>query len=320
MRRLIPDPFILALLATVAFASLLPVRGVAAGAADMLATAAIILLFFFHGARLSRRSVLAGLTNWRLHLLILGTTFVIFPLLGMGFVALAGDLVVPPLLIGLLYLSVLPSTVQSSIAFTAMAGGNVPAAIAAASASQLLGVFLTPLLVGLLMRQQGGDVALSGMGTVVLIVLLPFVVGHMCRPWVGEWIGRHRKLVGLNDKAAILMAVYVAFSEAVVNGVWQQLPMADLAILFGICIALLALILPITLLLGRLLGLPRPDRITLLFCGSKKSLVQGVPMGRALFPGPDLGLILLPIMIFHQIQLLACAWIAGRLAREGEAE
>lgn len=314
-RRLIPDPFILLLIATVALAALLPATGRMAMVVDWAATAAIVLLFFFHGAKLSRRAVMDGLANWRLHLLVLGATFLMFPLLGLGTVALIGDGLAPPLLVGVLFLSVLPSTVQSSIAFTSMARGNVPAAIASASASQVLGVFLTPLLVGLVVGRQGGSMSLAGLGEVLLIVLLPFLLGHFSRPLIGAWVDRHKPLIGLSDRSAILLAVYSAFSDATVNGLWSRLPARELLVLAGVCMALLAVVLALTWLAGRIAGLPTEDRITLLFCGSKKSLVQGVPMARVLFAGPDLGLILLPVMIFHQIQLMACAWIAGRYAR-----
>lgn len=316
LRRFLPDNFILLLLATVGLATLFPAHGLFATIVDHAATAAIVLLFFFHGARLSRQAVLAGLVNWRLHLMILATTFVVFPLLGLGAVALAGDALARPVAIGILYLCLLPSTVQSSIAFTSMARGNVPAAVASASASQVLGVFLTPLLVGLLMHRQGGGFSFSSLGTVLLIVLLPFVAGHLARPLIGGWVDRHRKLVGINDKAAILISVYGAFSEAMAAHIWQRLPPRELLLIAAICIALLALVLAFTWFAGARAGLPREDRIALLFCGSKKSLVQGIPMARVLFAGPDLGLILLPLMIFHQIQLMACAWIAGRLGAE----
>ena len=318
LRRLLPDTFILLLLATVGLATLFPAQGLFAAIVDHAATAAIVLLFFFHGARLSRQSVLAGLVNWRLHVMILATTFLLFPLLGLATVALAGDRLARPVAAGIVYLCLLPSTVQSSIAFTSMARGNVPAAVASSSASQLLGVFLTPLLVGLLMGRQGAGFSFSSLGTVLLIVLLPFVAGHLARPLIGGWVDRNRKIVGINDKAAILISVYGAFSEAMAAHIWQRLPPVELLLIAAICVAMLAVVLAFTWFAGARAGLPRGDRIALLFCGSKKSLVQGIPMARVLFAGPDLGLILLPVMIFHQIQLMACAWIAGRLGRQQE--
>lgn len=320
LRRLLPDPLVLMLLATVGLATLLPATGVAAQVVDWMATAAIVILFFFHGAKLSREAVVAGLSAWRLHILILLSTFLLFPLLGVGIVSLFGDAMLPPLAIGILFLAVLPSTVQSSVAFTSIARGNVPAAIASASASQVLGVFLTPILVGLIIQHHGAEFAPGGLGKILLIVLLPFIVGHLSRPLIGAWVGRHKALIGISDKSAILLSVYSAFSGAMVDGIWQRLPPVDLIVLAGICLGMLALVLAITWFGGRLAGLPLEDRIALQFCGSKKSLVQGIPMARVLFAGPDLGLILLPVMIFHQIQLMACAWIAAHYARRINVE
>lgn len=313
-KKLLPDSFIVMLLATVGLATLVPATGQAAVAVDWLATLMIITLFFFHGAKLPRQAVIAGLMHWRLHLLIFAFTFAIFPLLGLALSLLFPGLLSPVLWIGMLYLVALPSTVQSSIAFVSIAKGNVPAAIASASASQMLGVLLTPLLVSLLIDAQGSDVESSGIGTVALIILLPFVIGHLLRPWIGTFVERYKTVIGITDRATILIAVYSAFSAAVIEGIWGRLPLPELARLFLLCCLLLALLLVLTKHAARRLGFSREDETVVVFCGTKKSLVQGVPMARVLFPGPDLGLILLPIMIFHQVQLMVCAWLARRYA------
>lgn len=312
LARLLPDPFILALLATMAVASLFPVHGLGADLVHWLATAAIVLLFFFHGAKLSRAAVLDGIRHWRLHLVILASTFLLFPLIGIGMASAFPRLMSAPLWTGILFVAALPSTVQSSIAFTSIARGNVPAAIAAASASQLLGVLVTPLLVGLLVGVHGGQAPISGIGSIMLQILVPFLAGHLLQPWIGDWVGRHKSLIAVTDRATILIAVYSAFSAAVIEGIWSRLPLPSLAVLVGLCALMLAIALFFTRTLARLLGFGRADEITIIFCGTKKSLIQGVPMARVLFAGPDLGLILLPIMIFHQMQLMACAWIANR--------
>ena len=312
--RLLPDPFILMLCATLGLATLLPASGRMAVAVDWLATVTIVALFFFHGAKLSRAAVYAGLLHWRLHLLILAFTFAIFPLLGLLFSQLLPGLLSPVLWTGMLYLVALPSTVQSSIAFVSIAKGNVPAAIAAASASQVLGVFLTPFLVGLLAGAQGGEVQLAGIGKVAGVILVPFIAGHLLRPWIAGFVTRYKATISLTDRATILIAVYSAFSAAVIEGIWGRLPLAELGLLLLLCCILLVLLLVLSTQVARRLGLPREDEITLVFCGTKKSLVQGVPMARILFAGPDLGLILLPIMIFHQVQLMVCAWLARRYA------
>jgi len=305
----------LALLATLVLATLLPASGVVADMVDILSTVTVVLLFFFHGAKLARSAVVAGLTHWRLHLVILACTFVMFPLLGLLTTALFGSLLNPALGIGLLFLAALPSTVQSSIAFVSVAKGNVPAAIASASASQVAGVVLTPVLMGLMVGVQGGEVPLSGIGKVALQILLPFVAGHMVRPWIGDFVARNKSTIGLTDRATILIAVYSAFSSAVLEGLWSRLPPKEFALLLLVCCLMLTFGLLFTSGIAKLLGFARDDQKVVVFCGTKKSLVQGVPMGRVLFPGPDLGLILLPIMIFHQVQLMVCAYIARRYAR-----
>jgi sodium/bile acid cotransporter 7 len=316
IRRLVPDPFILALLVTLIVATLVPARGQAAVMVGWLSTAAILLLFFFHGAKLDRKMVLAGLLHWRLHAAILGSTFVMFPLLGLALSRVFPTLLPQPLWIGILYLAALPSTVQSSIAFVSMARGNVPAAIASASASQLLGVLLTPPLISVMAGTHGAAVSLSQVGSVLMLILAPFAAGHLLRPWIGGWVRRRKAAIAITDRATILIAVYSAFSAAVIEGVWSRVPPATFGVLVAICCTMLGFALLFTYLVGRLLrsGRDRGDEITILFCGTKKSLVQGVPMAKVLFAGPDLGLILLPIMVFHQIQLMVCAWIARRYA------
>lgn len=317
-RRLVPDRFILVLIATVALASLLPAQGAVATAADRLATAAIVLLFFVHGAKLPRSAIMAGLGHWRLHLLIMASTYLLFPLLGLTLARIFPGLLPPALWTGMLFLCAMPSTVQSSIAFTSAAGGNVPAAIAAASASQLLGIVLTPLLVSLLAEAHGGSIDVSGIGPILLQLLVPFIAGHLLRPWIGGWIERHKPLTAITDRSAILISVYSAFSAAVVEGIWSKLPLPALAALLGVCLLLLALILVATRGLARLFGFAREDEITIVFCGSKKSIISGVPMARVLLPGPEMGIVLLPLMIFHQIQLMACALLAQRYATRQE--
>ncbi len=316
LRRLLPDPFLLFLVATLVLATLLPARGPFAVAVGWLSTATVVLLFFFHGARLARGQIVAGLTAWRLHLVILFSTFALFPLLGLAGRALAPGLLDPRLWTGILFVCALPSTVQSAIAFVSIARGNVPAAIASASASQMLGIVITPLLMGLLAGAHGGGGGLGGVLGIAGQILVPFVAGHLARPLIGGFVARHRAVIGLTDRSTILIAVYSAFSAAVVEGLWHQLPAAGFAALFAADGALLAAGLAMTWALGRLLRLPRGDRIALLFCGTKKSLVQGVPMARVLFPGAQAGLVLLPIMLFHQLQLMACAFIARRYAAD----
>ena len=320
LARLRLDPFLLILLAVLAVATLLPVRGGAAIAADHVTDVAIALLFFLHGAKLSREAILAGIGAWKLHLLVLSATYALFPLLGLAIVTTLGGTVDPLVAMGVLYLAILPSTVQSSIAFTAIAGGNVPAAICSASLSNILGILLTPLLAAWLIGGQGagGGFFLQAVTSIATQLLLPFILGHLARPWIGAWIDRHRQLVTRVDRGVILLVVYTAFSAAVVAGLWTRLSLADLATIGAICAVLLAAVLLLTSLATRLSGLPRPDAIVLVFCGSKKSLASGVPMAGTLFPAAQVGVVILPLMLFHQLQLIVCSIIAARLARQND--
>lgn len=314
LRRSLPDPFILALVATVAIASVLPCRGAAATGFGWLTTAAIALLFFMHGVRLPRDAVIAGLGHWRLHLVILAATFAVFPLIGLLMAKLVPGLLPQALWLGVLFVCALPSTVQSSIAFTSIARGDVPAAISAATASNLFGIALTPILTGLLLRSHGGGASFGQVWRIVLELLVPFAGGHLLRPWLGGWAERNRRLTAISDRGSILLAVYTSFSGAVVQGVWGQLPLSRLAVLTLVLAAILALVLAITTWASRLLGFSKEDEIAIVFCGSKKSLASGVPMANVLFAGPAMGLTILPLMIFHQMQLMVCAALARRYA------
>ncbi|PLR29880.1 hypothetical protein CYR32_19815 [Chimaeribacter coloradensis] len=315
--RFLPDTFTLTLLATVLLASFLPAQGAFVPFFTHLTTAAIALLFFMHGAKLSREAILAGSNNWRLHLWVMGSTFIVFPVLGVGLQWWSPLPVDPAIYTGFVYLCILPATVQSAIAFTSLAGGNVAAAVCSASASSLLGIFVSPLLVGLLMHvHSDGQNMLEQIGTIVLQLLVPFVLGHLSRPWLGAWVARHKKLIGKTDQTSILLVVYSAFSEAVTHGIWHQVGLGSLLAILLFCGLLLTLILLFNTWMARRLGFSREDEITIVFCGSKKSLANGVPMANILFPAASVGIMVLPLMIFHQVQLMTCAVLARRYQRK----
>ena len=314
MRRFAPDPYIVAIMGVVLLATLAPARGDGAAHFALLTKFAIALLFFLHGAKLAREAVVAGLTHWRLHLTVLAATFGLFPVLGL--IARQTPSIILPgtLTAGLLFLCCLPSTVQSSIAFTSVARGNVAAAVCAASASNLLGIFLTPVLVAVTMGAQGGRFSYGEVQSIVLQLLIPFIVGQIARRWIGAWIARHARIVGLVDRGSILLVVYGAFSAAVTQGLWRQVSVMQIAVLAVACAVLLGLALLATVGAARALRFSKADEITIVFCGSKKSLASGVPMAGIFFPPAAVGLMVLPLMIFHQIQLMACAVIAQRYA------
>ncbi|HGL6717696.1 bile acid:sodium symporter [Burkholderia contaminans] len=312
--RFLPDNFTLALVGTVVLASFLPCRGAAAHAFNWATNIAVGLLFFLHGAKLSREAVVAGATHWRLHAVVLLSTFALFPLLGLALKPVLQPLVTPTLYAGVLFLCTLPSTVQSSIAFTSIAKGNVPAAVCAASASSLLGIFVTPALVGLMITSQSAAAASpwSTVGSIVMQLLVPFIAGQLLRPVIGGWIDRNRGVLRFVDQGSILLVVYVAFSEAVNEGLWHQIPPRALGGLLAVNLVLLAIALLLTVFVSKRLGFNRADQITIIFCGSKKSLAAGVPMAKVIFSANAVGAIVLPLMLFHQIQLMACAALAQR--------
>jgi sodium/bile acid cotransporter 7 len=312
------DSYLIMLIGTVILASVLPARGIWAPIADRVADLGIVLLFFLHGARLSRQAVLDGARNWRLHLTVAAMTFAIFPLLGLGIRALPG--LEPEMATGLLFLTLLPSTVQSSIGFTAVARGNVAAAVCSASFSNLAGIFVTPLLVALLITGKSGGISTGMILTIAFQLLLPFLAGHFLRPWIGAWVTRQKRLLAFVDKGSILLVVYTAFGAAVVEGLWQRVAPGDLAMVLVIASVLLAVVLALSYGIGRAMGFPRADAIVLQFCGSKKSLATGVPMAGVLFAPAQVGGILLPVVIFHQVQLMVCAVLAQRYRAAAERE
>jgi sodium/bile acid cotransporter 7 len=315
LAQLRPDPFTVALALAVVLATALPVEGRSAEIFRTATNIAIALLFFLHGARLSRDAVIAGATHWRLHLVILGATFLVFPALGVLINWSLSSWLTPALASGILFLSVLPSTVQSSIAFTAMAGGNVPAAICAATASNILGMVITPLLVGLLFAVQGAGLSTTVLLTICVQLLLPFVIGQAVQPFVGNVLRKHRKPLSIVDRGSILMIVYLAFSVATTSGLWREFSLGALGAMLVVDTVLLIVVLAVTTWGSRAMGFGKEDEIAIVFCGSKKSLASGVPMANVIFAGqPILGAIVLPVMIFHQIQLMACAWLARRYA------
>jgi len=315
--RFLPDNFTLCLLATVTLASLWPAQGAVAQGFEMLTTAAIALLFFLHGAKLSRAAVVAGLSHWRLHLLVLTCTFALFPVLGLLLKPAFSTMLTPDLAVGMLFLCTLPATVQSAIAFTAMARGNVSAAVCSASASSLIGVFITPLLVGWLVVPGGvsGSGELEAVGRIMLQLMLPFVAGQLLQPWVGGFVKKHAAGLKFVDQGSILLVVYTAFSAAVIEGLWKQVPLPILLGLVAACCLLLSLSLSMTTWSSRMLGFSTEDEVTIVFCGSKKSLASGVPMAKVLFAAHTVGVMLLPLMLFHQIQLMVCAVLAQRYAK-----
>ncbi|XKM13024.1 bile acid:sodium symporter family protein [Orbaceae bacterium ac157xtp] len=317
LQRLKIDTFLLTLLSVVTIATFFPCTGNVKEFFSYLTTFAIGLLFFMHGAKLSFNAIINGINHWRLHITIFATTFVVFPILGLLLQFAVPTFLSSSLYLGFIYLCCLPATVQSSIAFTSIARGNVAAAICSASASTLLGVFITPLLVGFFIQIDTSNSVniVDAIIDIMLKLMLPFVLGHLARRYIGKWVDTHKAIINKTDRLSILLVVYVAFSDAVVNGIWHQLSALSFISIVIFSLLLLAIVLIFNTYIARFLGFNKEDEITIVFCGSKKSLASGIPMASVLFPVSTVGIIVLPLLIFHQIQLMVCAVLASRYAK-----
>lgn len=325
VRRGAADWFLLGMVGAVVLASLAPQWGRSEGPLHMgrVTDVGVFLLFFLHGMGLSTDSLKAGASRWKLHLLVQACTYVLFPLWWALGSVIFGRWISHDLLMGFFYLAVLPSTVSSSVAMTALARGHVAAAVLNATLSTLLGVFLTPLLVSLVIGGETGGMDLSAtMLKVAQMLLLPFVVGHLLRPWLSAWFARIKPITNVFDKGVIVLLVWSAFSDSVADGLWTRhgpLLLAEAAL--GAAFFLFPM-LWFTRRVARALGFVVEDEIVAVFCGSKKTLASGVPMAKLLFGGnAAMGVLVLPIMLYHQLQLFVCAVMARRYAaRTGAAE
>jgi len=309
-----PDAFLLSIIGVMLAATWAPCSGISAVVVHSLGIAAIAALFFLQGARLSRVAILDGITAWRLHVAIAAITFVLFPMAGLALMLVFPTTIPPLVWTGVLFLCALPSTVQSSIALTSIAKGNVAGAICSATASNVGGILLTPLIFGALSRVHGGSLSLNGVGQVVFELLVPFAVGHWLRPTVGGWVESHRRLLSVTDRGSILLVVYGALSGAVVHGIWHQLPYTVLLPLIVIVAFIFVIILFGIRVTSLAFSFERQDNIATLFCGVQKSLITGVPMANALFSATAVGTVLIPMMIYYPIQMLVCALLARRYA------
>ncbi|WP_456821048.1 bile acid:sodium symporter family protein [Cellulomonas sp. URHB0016] len=303
------------ILAVLVLGLVLPARGTFADVVDVVRTGAIVLLFFLYGARMPTGEVWAGLRHWRLQGSMLVATYVVFPLLGLLAQVLPDEVLAPDLKTGVLFLSLLPSTVQSSVVFTSIARGNVAGAITGATISNVAGVVLTPLLVGVLMSRTGATTGGSVSG-VVWLLLVPFAAGQALQPWIGRWVRAHARLTRVTDRATLLLVAYASVSEAQVSGAWDRVTVGALVLLLVVCAVMLTVMLVLTWTGGGRLGLSRPDRVALLMCGSKKSLATGLPMASVLFAPALAAGVALPVIVFHQLQLATCAVVARRLAQD----
>jgi sodium/bile acid cotransporter 7 len=313
LKRIGLDRYLIVLILTVVLAALLPAQGGFATVLSKVTFWAVALLFFLYGAKLSLSATIAGLTNWKLQAGCLACTYILFPVLAMGLFGVSQAWFPAAIGLGFLYLGCLPSTVQSSIAFTSVAGGNVAGALCAASLSNLLGVVLCPLLLTAMLHTGGGAGSpADAVWKIAQQILLPFFLGQLLRPLLSEFLNRHKQATMIVDRGSILLIVYSAFSAGVVAGIWHRLSWFDITLLIVLCLLLLGVVMAIVLSAGRLSGMPRSDRLALLFCGSTKSLATGLPMAGILFDTAEVALIVLPLMLFHLIQLTVLAVLSQR--------
>lgn len=322
LKLLALDRFTILLMVMVVLASIVPVSGQAAYYFGILTTVAIAILFFLHGAKLSREAVVQGIMHWKLHALVFALTFAVFPILGLMAKPILEPMLGRELYWGFLFMCFLPSTVQSSIAFTSVAKGNVASAVCSASFSNIIGMFITPILVSIfILGQLKHDFdPTASIIQITLLLFVPFVLGQILRPWIFPKMQKIPSLVKAFDQGSILMVVYGAFSGAVVAGLWKVVSFNTLMLLILACSVLLTVIMLLALYIPKWMGFNKEDQIAIFFCGSKKTLASGVPMAQILFIGQPLGMIVLPIMIFHQIQLMVCGVIANYWSKQAEVK
>ncbi len=321
LKLLALDRFTILLFVMVILASIVPIAGQAAHYFSLLTTTAIAILFFLHGAKLSPDAVRAGILHWKLHSIIFLFTFAFFPVLGVLSRPILEPLLGQTLYWGFLFLCFLPSTVQSSIAFTSMANGNVAGAVYSASFSNLVGMFVTPILVGIFIlgphtQQYDSSTAIL---KIALFLFLPFILGQCLRPWIYPKMQAYPNLIKNFDQWSILLVVYGAFSSAVVGGLWKLVDGTTFLLLLLVCVLLLAMVMLLAYGLPKYLGFDSADQKTIFFCASKKTLASGIPMAQILFIGLPVGMLLLPIMIFHQIQLMVCGILANAWSKQSSS-
>ena len=318
-----PDGFLVAMIAAVALALAAPGLGSKGSIIPFgaITQVGIAVIFFLHGANLSPSALRAGAANWRLHVFIHATTFVLFPALGFLIYRLSGTALPSDMRLGVFYLAALCSTISSSVAMVAIARGNLAAAVFDATLSGLIGMVLTPILMSLVVPHGAGHLpVLQSIGDVALKLLAPFAAGHLLRPLLVPRLADRKGWITKLDRAVIVLIVYTAFCESTAAGVWSRYGVGAVATVAVLVAALLACALVATTLVSRKLGFSREDEITAVFCGSKKSLANGAPIANVLFAGsPSLGAILLPLMIYHQLQLIVCSLLARRYAERAPA-
>lgn len=320
MARFLPDRYVSLLFAAAALGFLLPELGASDGPLHLglVTKLSISIVFFLHGANLAPQSLVSGVRNWKVHALIQAATFALFPILG-GILFLAlGGVMSDSLRLGFFFLAALPSTISSSVAMTVIAKGNVPVAVFNATLSGLLGLVLTPAMVSLVTATGVMQFSLfDAMGNIALLLLAPFAIGQLMRPLIKQVVTKHKSTLSLLDRGVILLIVFTSFATSTAGGIWARFSVGEIVATIALVLVLLAIAFAMTIWLSRCLKLPLEDEAAAVFCGSTKSLANGAPIAQILFAGsPLLGVILLPLMLYHQLQLVACAILAQRYSKQ----
>lgn len=318
-RQYLPDRFISGIILMIVLAWLVPGIGGQSSLIHLkdLIKYGIALLFFFYGLRLSTEKLVYDLKNWRLHVLIQSVSFLVFPLLILIFRPFLKGTESEVLWLAVFFLAALPSTVSSSVVMVSIAEGNIASAIFNASISGLIGIIVTPLWMGIFLEKQSEAFAFSD----VLIdltkqILIPVIVGLSLHRFWGKWATRNKKYLSMFDQSVILSIVYSSFSDSFSNGVFHGISWTDLILLSGSVVALFFLIFNLTRWVSGWMKFCREDRITIIFCGTKKSLVHGSVMASVLFAGSSTGgIVLVPVMIYHAFQLFYISIVARRYSK-----
>ncbi|WP_066225449.1 bile acid:sodium symporter family protein [Formosa haliotis] len=313
------DRFVLAIIATITFAYFFPQWGIEGSGfpISIVSSIGFFLIFFFYGLKLSPQQIKSGLYNWKLHILVQCSTFLLFPLLVLLFYPFVHTEEQQNFWMAFLFMAALPSTVSSSVVMVSVARGNVPAAIFNASISGIIGILITPLWVGLFMEQTGAEFDYSSIYlNLILGIILPVVLGVSLQKFGHELALKYSKQLSTFDKSVILLVIYKSFSESFYNNVFSSVSILDLTLVFGLVIALLFTVYTIIGFIATRFKFNTEDRITAQFCGTKKSLVHGTIFYKILFKNTSASsLILLPLMIFHAVQIFIISIIASKLAK-----
>jgi sodium/bile acid cotransporter 7 len=318
--KYLPDWFITGLLFMIMAAWLVPGIGMTDTLVNLgnIIDAGVILIFFFYGLKLDPEKLRRGMSNWRMHVAVQATTFLVFPLLILPFYQAFRDTPQEIFWMGMFFLAALPSTVSSSVVMVSIAGGNIPGAIFNASISGIIGIIMTPFWMGLFLTSQSagfdfGHVIIQ----LITQIILPVAAGLLLHKYLVRWVSRHMPRLAMFDKIIILLIVYESFSHSFMAGIFSQVSWMALIMLSVSVIVLFFVVMYLTGMMAKLLKFNREDRITLIFAGSKKSLVHGSVFASVLFFGiGGAGILLLPIMIYHAFQLFYISVVARRLALE----